>query len=170
MAGLYHSGSIRPGVSGPLVQWIYHPQKTPALSRLEAARALVALPPSGTGAQSDALSLAFMLEEARCLARGRMIYLILLSDCAWNMSFRTRKTGKEEVYAFFETVYQEKAMKLHTTLVALGVTGATGFETLLDRVLLVNEGQLTDPAAVAGQIGTYVASCLKERRRWVMKK
>ena len=25
LAGLYHSGSIRPGVSGPLVQWIYHP-------------------------------------------------------------------------------------------------------------------------------------------------
>lgn len=170
LAGLYHSGAVRPGISGPLVQWLYHPRKTPALSRKEATRALVALPPSGTGAQSDALSLAFMLEEARGLARGRMIYLILLSDCAWNMSFRTEKNGKEEVYAFFETVCREQAGKLHTTLVALGVTGETGFETLLDRVLVVNEDQLTDPVAVAGQIGSYVASCLKERRRWVMKK
>lgn len=170
LAGLYHSGAIRPGISGPLVQWIYHPRKTPALSRKEATRALVALPASGTGAQSDVLSLAFMLEEARGLARGRMIYLILLSDCAWNMSFSTEKSGKEEVYAFFETICQEQAGKLHTTLVALGVSGETGFETLLDRVLVVDENQLTDPVAVAGQIGSYVASCLKERRRWVMKK
>jgi hypothetical protein len=169
LAGLYHSGAIRPGVSGPLVQWLYHPQKTPALTRKEATRALVALPPSGTGAQADALSLAFMLEEARQLARGRMIYLILLSDCAWNMSFRTRKTGKEEVYAFFETAYQDHPGKLNTTLVALGVAGATGFEALLDKVVVVNEEQLLDPAAVAGRIGTYVASCLKERRRWVKK-
>jgi hypothetical protein len=169
LAGLYHSGVIRLGVSGPLVQWIYHPQKTPALTRKEAARALVALPPSGTGAQADALSLAFMLGQARQLSRGRMIYLILLSDCAWNPSFRTGKTGKEEVYAFFETAYPDHPGKLNTTLVALGVAGATGFEALLDKVVAVNEEQLLDPAAVAGRIGTYVASCLKERRRWVKK-
>ena len=139
-------------------------------TRKEATRALVALPSTGTGAQSDSLSLAFMLEEARHLARGRIIYLILLSDCVWNMSFRTEKTGKEEVYSFFETAYQEYPGKLNTTLVALGVAGDTGFEALLDKVVVVNEEQLTDPAAVAGQIGTYVASCLKERRRWVKKK
>jgi hypothetical protein len=156
-------------VSGPLVQWIYHPQKTPVLTRKESARALVALPSYGTGAQSDALSLAFMLGEARQLARGRMIYLILLSDCAWNTSFRTGKNGKEEVYAFFETAYQDHPGKLNTTLVALGVAGETGFEALLDKVVVVNEEQLLDPAAVAGRIGTYVASCLKERRRWVRK-
>ena len=169
LAGLYHSGSVRPGVSGPLVQWIYHPEKTPALTRKEASRALVALPASGTGAQSDALSLAFMLEEARRLARGRMIYQILLSDCAWNACLRLGKSGREEVQAFFETVYQESSGKLHTTLVALGVKGETGFETLLDRVLVVNDAQLTDPVGLAGQIGAYVASCLRERHRWVKK-
>ncbi|MEW6600128.1 MAG: hypothetical protein AB1499_04080, partial [Nitrospirota bacterium] len=56
LAGLYTSGQIRNGVSGPLVQWIYHPQKTPAVGRLDAVRALIALPDTGTGAQSDALS------------------------------------------------------------------------------------------------------------------
>lgn len=170
LAGLYHSGSVRPGVSGPLVQWIYHPQKTPALTRKEASRALVALPASGVGVQSDALSLAFMLEEARRLARGRMIYLILLSDCAWNSCLRIGKSGQEEVQAFFDSVYQEMPGKLHTTLVALGVNRETGFENLLDRVLAVNDAQLGDPAGVAGQIGAYVASCLRERRRWVGKK
>jgi hypothetical protein len=170
LAGLYHSGSVRPGVSGAMVQWIYHPQKTPALTRKESSRALVALPSSGTGIQSDALSLAFMLEEARRLARGRMIYLILLSDCAWNSCLGIGKSGQEEVRAFFESVYQEFPGKLNTTLVALGVNRETGFENLLDRVLVVNDAQLTDPVGVAGQIGAYVASCLRERRRWVGKK
>jgi hypothetical protein len=169
LAGLYTSGAIRPGVSGPVVNWIYHPQKTPALTRKEAVRAVAALPAAGTGAQSDALSLAFILEEARRLARGRMIYLILLSDCAWNQSFRIGKSGKEEVLAFFDTLYRDFPGKIHTTLVGLGVQGETGFEKLLERVLAVSQDQLADPAAVAGHIGAYVASCLKERRRWLKK-
>jgi len=167
LAGLYHSGLIRQGVSGPLVQWLYHPQKTPSTGRKDAARALVSLPTSGTGAQSDALSLAFMLNEANHLARGRMVYLILISDCAWNRSFHTEKTGEEEVYSYFQTAYEEFPGKLHTTLVALGVSGATGFENLLDRVITVSADQLSDSAAVAKKIGIYVASCMKERHRWL---
>lgn len=170
LAGLYHTGNIRPGVSGALVQWIYHPQKTPALTRKEASRSLVSLPPHGTGHQHDALSLAFMLEEARCLARGRMIYLILLTDCGWCSSFKSGMSAKDEVYAFFENAYRDFAGRFHTTLVGLGVSGQTGFEELLDKVLVVTREQLTEPAAVAGQIGAYVASCLRERRRWVVKK
>ncbi len=91
LAGLYHSGTIRQGLGGPLVQWIYHPRKTPATGRKDAARALLSLPDSGTGAQSDALSLAFMMDEAAALAAGRRIYLILLTDCAWNTSFNARQ-------------------------------------------------------------------------------
>jgi hypothetical protein len=47
LAGLYHSGHIRKGVSGPLVQWIHHPQKTPATSGRDSVRALVSLPDTG---------------------------------------------------------------------------------------------------------------------------
>jgi hypothetical protein len=170
MAGLYHTGNVRPGVGGALVQWLYHPHKTPALTRKEASRGLVSLPPFGTGHQHDALSLAFMLEEARRLARGRMIYLILLTDCCWCTSFKSELSAQEEVRAFFENAYRDLSGKFHTTLVGLGVSGKTGFEALLDKVLVVTRDQLADPAAVAGQIGAYVASCLKERRRWVVKK
>jgi hypothetical protein len=170
LAALYHSGRVRPGVSGPLVQWIYHPGKTPALSRREASRALTSLPDEGTGAQSDALSLAFIMEEARKLARGRMIYLILISDCAWNQSFHTRRSGREEVQAFFQQAYEALPGKLHATLVDLGGSRETGFEKLVDKVIPVASGEIVDYVAVAGRIGAYVSSCLKERQRWLARR
>jgi hypothetical protein len=170
LAGLYHSGTIRQGLGGALVQWIYHPRKTPATGRKDAARALLSLPDSGTGAQSDALSLAFMLDEAAELARGRRIYLILLTDCAWNVSLNVGKSGKEEVYSYFQGAYERFGDKLHTTLVALGVAGQTGFEDLLDKVIAVSNDELKDPSSVAGKIGHYVAACMKERRRLMARK
>ena len=102
----------------------------------------MALPDSGTGAQSDALSLAFILNEARQIARGNMIYLIVISDTAWNRSFDNEKSGFEEVRSYFENVYDEMGDKLHTTLVALGVSTETGFEDLLDRVIAVSSEEL----------------------------
>jgi hypothetical protein len=169
LAGLYHSGSIRHGVSGPLVQWMFHPQKTPAISSRDAVRALVTLPDHGTGVQSDALSIAFITDEARRLARGRMIYLVLITDCAWNQSFRSSKNGKQEVYSLMENLTAQLKSKLHTTLVALGVSGATGFENLLDKVININRTELTDPVAVAEKIGLYVASIMRERQKWLTK-
>jgi len=166
LAGLYHSGNIRLGLAGSLVQWIYHPRKTPAFNRQDALRALLTLPNTGTGVQADALSLQFMLSEAQALARDHRIYLILLSDCAWNRSFpELGKSGFEEVCDFFEAAYNALGDRLHTTLVALGVTGETGFENFLDRVIVVADDALTDPGAVAADIGLYVASVMGERRR-----
>jgi hypothetical protein len=165
LAALYHSGEYRKNQSGPLVQWMYHPQKTPAISRKDAARALVSLPDNGTGAQSDALSLAFMLEEAKKIARGRIVYLVLISDCAWNRSFNTEMNGQEEVYNYIQWAYEEFGDKLHTTLVALGVERETGFENLLDKVIRISQQELTDHVAVADRISSFVANCIKEQRR-----
>ncbi|MFQ5650715.1 MAG: hypothetical protein ACE5IY_12300 [bacterium] len=169
LAGLYHSGTIRPGTAGPLVQWIYHPKKTPTTGRPQAARAVVTLPDTGTGVQSDALSLAFMMQEAQAVARGRMVYLILLTDCAWNRSFNGKKTGQQEVLSLFESLYDSCQNKLHTTLVALGVESKTGFEELLDKVIRVTRTELTDYQAVARKIAVYVASCLNERNKLVAR-
>jgi len=165
LAALFHSGEYRKNQSGPLVQWMYHPRKTPATGRKDAARALISLPDSGTGAQSDALSLAFMIEEARKIARGRMVYLVLISDCAWNRSFMTEMSGQEEVYNYFQWAYDEFGDKLHTTLVALGVENETGFEDLLDKVIKISQEELTDHVTVADRISSFVANCIKEQRR-----
>lgn len=169
MAGLYHSGEIRAGISGPLVQWMVHPLKTPAISRREAAHAIVSLPETGTGVQSDALSLAFMLKEAARVARGRRIYLVLISDCQWNRSFSVGKSGREEVLALFENAYEEFSDNLHTTLVALGAPPQADFEARLDKVVAVPAGKLEDYAGLAEQVGVYVATCMKERRALLAK-
>jgi len=169
LAGLYHSGETINKLTGPLVQWMYHPQKTRATTKTDAVRALVSLPNTGTGMQSDALSIAFMLDEAWALARGRMVYLILISDCAWNISFRAGRSGAEEVKALLESVYASHPGRLNITLVGLGVDGQTGFESLVNKAIRVPAAQLGDPAAVAREIGLYVASCMQERKRFLRK-
>ncbi|MBM4088962.1 MAG: hypothetical protein FJ276_05940 [Planctomycetes bacterium] len=168
LAALYHSGDVRKNLTGPLVQWIYHPHKTQATSRRDAARTLVSLPKSGTGCQSDALSIAFLLEEARRLARGRMVYLILLTDTAWNVSFHIGKTGKEEMLDLLTEAIGESAGRLHVTLVALGPSQTTtGFEEVVDKVIHVSQQELTDFVAVAQKIAVYVGATMKERQRLV---
>ena len=166
LAGVYHSGHIRKGVIGPLVQWIYHPQKTTAVNPGDAVRALVSLPEAGTGVQSDALSLLFIMNEAKQLAGDNMIYLILITDAAWNRSFCTEEDGEEEVCACFQGAYEKLSGKLHTTLVAVGISGDTGLEKHVDTVISVPDDELKDYAVVAEKIGVYVAACMRERRKF----
>lgn len=169
LAGLYHSGDVRPGVTGPLVEWLYHPRKTPSTSRKDAARTLVSLPESGTGVQSDVLSIAFMLQEAWNLARGKMVYLILITDCQWNRCLNTEKTGEQEVFSFFQNLCAEENPRLHATLVALGQKENSVLEGLVDHIITVPGERLRDYASVAGQIGTFVASMIKERQQRVRR-
>jgi hypothetical protein len=164
IAALYHSDE-RSGVSRPVVRWIHHPHKTVSEGSADSVRGLLSLPAEGTGIQSDALSIAFILGEARRLSRGSMVYLILLTDTKWNRCLHTGVTGAEEVQETFIGAYRDFGGRLHATLVALGVPGVTGFEGLLEKVIVVPEAELTDPAAVAGKIGLYVAGCIRERTR-----
>ncbi len=170
LAAVYDTELIRPGLYGPLVQWLYHPRKTPATGRKEAARALLTLPNSGVGGQMDALSIAFIMNEAVALARGRRIYTVLITDCGWCSSFNTGKSARDEVLGYFRTAYGELGDRLHATLVALEVSGATGFEDVLDKVIPVSSAELKDPVAVAGKIGLYVAACMRERRKMFTRK
>lgn len=169
LAALYHSGQARKQITGPLVQWIYAPKTSLARNSLDAVRAVAMLPDSGTGMQSDALSLGFILQEARRLAGGEMIYLVVISDCQWNQSFHMDLTGHQEVLSLFEHAVQDLPGRLHTTLVALGVSGPTGFESVLDAVIPVSARDLDDAAKVASRVGLYVASCIKSRTRWLSR-
>jgi hypothetical protein len=170
LAGVYNSDMVRKGVYGFLVRWLYHPRKTPAIGRRDAVRALVSLPDAGSGGQADALSLSFMLNEAAEIARGRMIYLVHITDCGWCNSFPSGRRAKDEVYEYYQAAHKQFRGKLHTTLVALGVTTETGFENLLDKVIAVGSKDLTNPSAVAEKISLYVASCMQERRKLISKR
>jgi hypothetical protein len=163
LAGVYTSGRIRHGLVGPVVNWIYHPHKTPAITTGEAVRTVAALPFSGDGVQSDALSIAFIVEEAKRLAKGRMIYLILLTDCAWNRSFNTEKPGYSEVRSLFEALYAELGEMLHVTMVRLGSSDPTGMEDLIDKVITIPQSDLKESEAIAKTVGVYVATCVRER-------
>lgn len=170
MAGLYHSGHVRPGQSHPLVQWMYHPEKTPTTSRNEAVRALPTLPETGTGVQSDALSIRFMVDEARRVGRNSTIYLILISDTAWNECLHLGKSGHEEVTACLKSLQEELDDRFHVTLVAVGQRGVKGFDQVVDKVISVPAGGLGDPAKVAQEIGSYVATCIRERQKLVTRR
>lgn len=164
LAAIYNDTNVRKNVSGPLVRWMYHPHKTPATVRSEAARAIAGIKESGDGGQSDALSITFTLEEARRLARGKMVYLVLISDCGWCRSFNTGLSAVEEVQASLEEAGERMSGKLHTTLVALGRNGDTGLEDIVNKTIPVPDSRMEDYAAVAADIGRYVAECMKEQR------
>lgn len=166
LAAFYHSGSIRPHVSGPLVQWVYHPRKTPVYAPGDAVRAVASLPDSGSGAQSDALSLTYMLDEAASLSRGAFVYLTLISDCAFNRSFHMRgTTGAEEVAEMFSQARERLEGRLHITLVGLSENIPGEITEAVDAVVSVNEDALKNPEQVAENIGIYVAACIRNRRR-----
>lgn len=163
LMALYHSGSIRKGSGGPLVQWMHHPQKTTNRTS-EALAAVATLPDKGTGIQSDALSVTFILEEAKRLAKGKTIYLVVISDTAWNRSFHTNKSGHEEMFTSLKAAYDEPNKRLNITLIALGCSEDTGFEDMLDAVVKVPADDLQHPEVVAEKIGVHVARSLKQRR------
>jgi hypothetical protein len=166
VAALYNSQPISPGGSGPLIQWIYHAEKTPAANQFEAIRAVAALPQKGTGMQADAPSIQFLMDEAQRLARGRSIYLVLISDTEWNCSVGG-ESGYAEVRAVLGDNIQQLKERLHVTLVALGVDGDTGFEDIVDAVVRVSDAELTNTTAVAQKIAVYVARCMGERRKLI---
>ena len=70
---------------------------------------------------------------------------------------------------YFKTAYKEFDGKLHATLVALGVSEKTGFEDVLDRVILVSKSDLENYSVVAEKISVYVATCMKERHKLISK-
>lgn len=165
LAGVYNTDIVRSGIYAPLVKWLYHPKKTPAIGRRDAIKALVSLPDTGTGGQGDVLSLAFMMKEAEEIARGRMIYLVHITDCQWVISFANSKSARQEVYDYYQASYRKFEGRLHTTLVALGLEAKTGLEDLLDKVIPVNKKDLMNPSAVAAEISLYIAYCMKEQRK-----
>jgi hypothetical protein len=173
MAGLYHSGTVHQGRDGALIQWLYHPVKTPAIGRREAASGLVTLPESGTGAQSDALSLKFIFEEAARLSRKQMVYMILLTDTAWNKSFKdSAMSPEEEVYTVLADAYEDFGDKLNITLVALGVSEQKNIgmiENIVDYTVKVPSEQLVNYDSVADKISAYVTKCMRERNSLVQK-
>lgn len=169
MAAFYHSDCLR-SQKGPLVQWVYHPDKTPVYTSREAVRAVANLPNSGSGAQSDALSLIYLFDEARAISRGACVYVTLISDCAFNRSFvGTETSSSEEVAEVIKEGRKQFDEKLHVTLVALGRGVPEIVQEEVDAVIPVNQEDLRNPENVAETVGGYVANCISSRRKKIKK-
>jgi hypothetical protein len=155
MVGLYNSEPIEKGATGPVVRWIYHPEKTPTMRTARAAPQVAFLKNHGKGVQSDALSLLFMMDEAVRMARGRAISMTLITDCRWNSSFG-RMTGQEEVRWFFESARSALKRKFHSTLIAVGTASASCVEEVVDKVIVLPTGSLRNLSTVSQQIALSV--------------
>ncbi len=163
LAALYHSEDF---CNTPLVQWVYHLRKTPVMNPSQGVRAVASLPDRGTGAQSDAISLKYMLDEAVALARGSQIYLTLISDCSWNKCLHeSPKSAEEEVAGVLKMFRQELGERLHVTLVALGGESREHVEGVVDKMVVLGPEALCHPAQAAESVAAYVAACIRERRR-----
>lgn len=173
LAGIYCHVPVQGGLGQPLVEWLYHPEKTPTIAPKDTLRSIAGLPNKGRGGQADAISLQFMLDEAVRLAKGKNIYLILIADFKWCPSFqdpqsrlKKRPLGAElEVRTFFENAYKKLGDKLHVTMVGLDALKPETYANLVDKVIAVPKAELSDYTAVADRIGTYVANCVRERRK-----
>ena len=168
LAAFYHSGSIRANVSGPLVQWVYHPRKTPVHAPRDAVAAVANLSDSGSGAQSDALSLRYLLDEAAALSKGACVYLTLISDCAFNKSFHEKEIrAVDEVVEVIRQARDQAEGKLHITLVSLNEVVSEEIRHAVDAVIPVSKAALDSPEEVAATIDVYVASCIRNRKQQV---
>ena len=124
IAGFYHSGFVSAeGGRRPLLQWIWHPHRMAGFECSDAIERIAAFPHGGEGVQSDALSLWFILNEAICLAEGKMIHLIWITDGEWNRSFYVGKDAEEEIQICFESISARLAGFFRVTLVSLKHTG-----------------------------------------------
>lgn len=170
LAGMYHQERVRNGQNGPLVEWLYHPERTLALSPQDALHSIAAIPDKGSGGQADALSMQFVLDEAVRLAKNRNIYMIILCDCKWCPSFpefsqRSKRdpVGAElEVRAFFAGAKERLGSRLHITLVGLDALKPESYADVVDKVIVVTAAELSNYTAVAEKVGSYVAACMRE--------
>ena len=154
-------------VGGPArVRWVFHPHRTPAVNRMEAAAAVAALPERGFGGQRDALAIRHVVDEARALARGRDVYPIMITDCGWCHSFsRTGMSAFDEVQQTLRALIEDDVGDVSPILVALSKEhGQTGLESLVD-VIPVPEADLADPAKVATRLGEFVLARVRDDRR-----
>ena len=67
-----------------------------------------------------AISAQFISQSVQCPKHSEFIPLYQAGDPI-DTSFNIGKSGKEEVYSYFQSAYERFGDKLHTTLVALGV-------------------------------------------------
>ncbi len=174
LGATYDSGVTSGGHHGPMVRWIYNDRFNEArtfehaIARVDSIRA--------TGGNSDIASWARIMNEIQrmMLDKPRLkrahIYLIIISDCAFNKSFSsTPLSAAEEVKGYIKDL-KEKSLKgrLHLTLVNLGTSTQTALDRYADLKLNMSSRDMEDPSDAAQKISAFVSKAIKQQRAKIL--
>ncbi len=170
VAATYDSGASSGGHHGTMVRWIYNQRYSEertfdhALSRVTSIKA--------SGGNSDILSWAKIMSEVKNMVqrkprlRKAHVYLIIISDCAFNKSFRSTPLSNHEEVQHYLKHLREVDFKdgIHITLVNISGEGSTAIDALVDLKLGITNSMVQDPTEAAKRISEYVSTAIKQQR------
>ncbi len=137
----------------PLVEWVCNHRKNPAAGETEmmARAASIGLE---RGWNIDVPSLELGFQEALKSAGSRKIRLVLLSDCNFNASSQTGKSGVQEVSEWLRSISGRHPGRLRTTLVGLDSSECPKeLRGAVQEFIPVLAEESTDPASGKGIVG-----------------
>lgn len=140
---------------GPLVRWLYHPQKTPGRSSLQAADAVASLPPKGQGGNEDVLSLSHILHEVlgSPVACKQTVIVINVTDGKFNSPIGEFRSMVKKLREDYPLIY---------SLVILGHTPVDVPEA--DYIVRVSQTELGQPQQIAERIAAHVNTLVRHLR------
>jgi hypothetical protein len=146
------------GAGGPLIRWMYHPQKTPAISPVQAVDAVASLPPKGQGGNEDVLSISHIIREAlESIGPKQTVVVINITDGKFNSPVDQVREMIKELRADYRVTY---------SLVVLGNTAVSIPEA--NHTLHIPQSELVDPHRIAARIAKHVNAvvlALREKRK-----
>jgi len=140
---------------GPLVRWLYHPQKTPGQSCRQAAEAVASLPPKGQGSNEDVLSISHIMHEVLNLpfSSKQTVIVINVTDGKFNSpvnEFRAMICKLREDY------------RLTYSLVILGDASVDVPEA--NHTIRIPSIELQNPHQIAERIARHINILVRELR------
>ena len=140
---------------GPLVRWLYHPQKTPGRSSFQAADAVASLPPKGQGGNEDVLSLSHILHEVlgSQLACKQTVIVINVTDGKFNSPISELRSMVKKLRDDYRLIF---------SLVILGDTPVDVPEA--DHIVRVPQTELGQPQQIAERIAAHVNALVRRLR------
>lgn len=154
---------------GTMVRWIYHDRINESRTFEHALQRVDSI--VSNGANSDVKSWARILEEVEILMKSKPrlwkahIYLILISDCAFNKSFNgTPFSTASEVKEYIQSVKKGRWKdRIHITLVSLS-NQVSALDQFVDLRLTITNNEMQSPAHSAREISAFVSKAIKQQR------
>jgi hypothetical protein len=140
---------------GHLVQWLYHPRKTPGRGPIQSADAVASLPPKGQGGNEDVLSISHIMREVLKVpsTQKQTLIAINITDGKFNSPI-------DEFRSMVRELREE-----HRLTYSLVVLGETPVEVpQADHILRIPQTELQDSNRIAERIAEHVNVLVRRLR------